>query len=309
MDVKPVLVLRIAPAAFVFLWSTGFVGAKYGMQGAEPATYLTLRFMVAFFLLASLALALKAKPLPRPIDYWHAVVVGFLVHVVYLGGVFAAIYHGLPAGVSAIIVSINPLLVAFLGHCYLGERLSWLNKSGLVLGLAGVVMVVGGDALPYAQGTFSSSSHVLAVLLCVASLLGMSCGTLYQKRYCANFDLLTGTAVQYIGAMVLLSVPMLLFETRQINWTPGVLGAFIWLVIALSVCAILLLMLMIKHGEANRVASLFYLVPGLAGLETWLLFDERLSVVGCGGILLCMLGVYLARHTSSDNKFAIQDKP
>lgn len=283
------VLLRAAPAVFVFLWSTGFVGAKYGMAGAEPFTYLSLRFFIAFVLIAMLAVLFHSRWPRNPVEYFHVAVVGCLIHGIYLGGVFAAVYHGLPAGISAIIVSISPLLVAIAAAYWLDEKLSKMNRIGLVLGFVGVILVIGGDHLMH------EDASVLGVILCVASLFGISIGTLYQKRYCSQTDLICGTSVQYLAAAVLLSVPMFVLETREINWTAEVLGALIWLVVALSVIAVLLLMLMIKHGEANRVASLFYLVPGLTSLETWILFDETLSIAGVCGILLCMFGVYLAR--------------
>ena len=287
------LLLRVAPAVFVFLWSTGFVGAKYGMSGAEPFTYLALRFFIAFGLLGFLAVLIKSKRLQTPLDYVHAAVAGCLIHGVYLGGVFTAVYHGLPAGISAIIVSISPLLVAIVATVWLGEKLSVVNRVGLVLGFIGVVLVIGVDTL------FLKDGNELGVILCIASLFGISIGTLYQKRYCNDSNLISGTCIQYLAASLFLAIPMLMLEHREITWTVEVVGALIWLVMALSVVAVLLLMFMIKHGEANRVASLFYLVPGLTSVETWLLFDETLSIIGVGGIVLCMLGVYLARRTEN----------
>ena len=282
-------ILRFAPALFVFLWSTGFIGAKYGMSGAEPFTYLTLRFFIAFVLIAFIACLFRAVWPVRRTEYVHHAVVGCLVQGVYLGGVFAAVYHGLPAGVSAIIVGLSPLVTALAAWAWLGEGINRVNVVGLLLGFVGLLCVIGGDQLMASEATASG------VLLCLASLFAISLGTLYQKRFCADADLLSGTAIQYLSATALLALPMLLLESREIQWTAEVLGALLWLVLALSVVAVLLLMLMIKHGEANRVASLFYLVPALATLEAWLLFDETISLTAIFGIVLCTVGVYLAR--------------
>lgn len=278
---------------FVFLWSTGFIGAKYGMSGAEPFTYLALRFFIACGVIALLVPLFKSRWPGSFTDCFHLAVVGCLIHGVYLGGVFSAIYYGLPAGISAIIVGVHPLLTALIASRWLGETLNYINRLGLVVGFIGIVCVVGGDQI------LETNTHIIGVWLCLASLLGISIGTLYQKRFCNDTDLLSGTAIQYFAATVLLAIPALISETGEIDWNAEVLGALLWLVLALSLVAVLLLMLMIKHGEANRVASLFYLVPALTSLETWILFDETLSVVALYGIILCMLGVYLARRQAS----------
>ncbi len=288
--------LRAVPALFVFLWSTGFIGAKYGMSNAEPLTFLAVRFFIAFALMALLISLLQSKWPRRIIQYCHLAVVGFLVHCLYLGGVFVAIYHGLPAGISAIIVSIHPLLTAFIAANYLTEKISKVNYIGLALGFIGIVLVIGSSQL------LSDNASLFGVSLCFASLIGISIGTLYQKKFCGEIELLSGTSVQYLAAMIFIAAPALFLEDNIIVWSVDVVGALIWLVIALSIIAVLLLMLMIKNGEANRVASLFYLVPALTSLEAWFLFDETLSIRAICGMILCMIGVYLARMQSTTAK-------
>ena len=281
--------LTAVPLAFVFLWSTGFVGAKYGMTGAEPFTFLSLRFFIAAVLVAVIAFIYRSRWPNNPIDIAHACVVGCLVHGAYLGGVFAAIYHGLPAGISAVIVGLHPLLTACIASKWLNESLSKANIVGLLLAFVGLLMVVGTDELR------SADNYLLGLALTIAGLLGISIGTFYQKRYCQSLDLMSGTSIQYLAATAMLCIPAFALETREIDWTPSVLGAMVWLLLALSVVAVLLLMFMIKHGEANKVASLFFLVPALTSLETWVLFDETLTTLAICGIILCMLGVFLAR--------------
>ncbi|MEM7293600.1 MAG: DMT family transporter [Pseudomonadota bacterium] len=287
------LIVLAIPAVFVFLWSTGFVGAKYAMGDAEPYTFLSLRFFLAFVLLVIIGVFTRSH-WPRDWrPYAHLAMVGFLIHGLYLGGVFAAVYHGLPAGISAVIVGLHPLLTAVIAAGWLKETVSRQNVVGLVIAFVGLILVLGGDGLLGADAT------TYGVILCFGGLLGISLGSLYQKRFCGSFDLVSGTSIQYLAAAALLAIPAFAIETREITWTAQVIGAMVWLLIALSVVAVLLLMYMIRHGEANRVASLFFLVPALTPLETWILFDEALSALAICGIILCMLGVYLARRTES----------
>lgn len=262
------------------------------MSGAEPFTFLSLRFFIAGVLIACIGFFLSTRWPRSPLAYAHLAVSGALIHGVYLGAVFAAIYHGLPAGISAVIVSLHPLLTAAIATRWLGERLTLWNVAGLFIALFGLVLVLGGEKLLEMPATTSG------IILSVAGLFGISLGTLYQKRFCTDFDLLSGTSIQYASATLLLLIPALLIETREISWTPAVFGAMLWLVVALSLIAVILLMFLIRHGEANRVATLFYLVPALTTLETWLLFDEQLSVQAICGIILCMGGVYLARSSA-----------
>ena len=283
------VVVACIPFLFVFLWSTGFVGAKYGMSGAEPASFLALRFLLAGLMLLVLGVFLGSRWPGSLREIVHSAVAGILIHGVYLGGVFAAIYHGFPAGVSAVIVGVHPLVTAFLAARILGEKLSVLNVAGLLLATLGIVLVIGADSLTL------DGLHGWGISLSVAALFGISVGTFYQKRYCSEADLLSGTSIQYFAAMFFLLVPALALERNEFHWTPPVVGALLWLVIALSLIAVLLLMYMIRNGEANRVASLFYLVAPLTALETWILFDEQLSWLAVCGILLCVGGVYLAR--------------
>jgi drug/metabolite transporter (DMT)-like permease len=274
----------LAPALFVFLWSTGFVGAKYGLPYAEPFTFLALRLLIAGGLLAVAASFTRTR-----IDRAHAgraAVSGLLLHATYLGGVFWAIAHGTPASVSAVVVSLQPVLVSALALPLLGERLVRRQWAGLVLGVTGVVLVVAPD--------LGGAVPVAGLVACVAALAGGTGGTLWQKRYGDGIPLLWGTCVQYSAATVVLAAASLAVEHQHIEWTGKFVGALVWLVLALSIGAILLLLLLLRRGTASSVSSLLYLVPPATALEAWLMFDETLAPVSIVGVGVTALGVALA---------------
>lgn len=285
------LALVIMPVLFVLLWSTGFIGAKFGLPYAEPFTFLFVRFVLTVALLIPLVMLLKGN-WPRSPRLWgHIAVSGLLVHGAYLGGVFYGIDLGMPAGLASLLVGLQPLVTAALAGPLLSEHLSRRQWLGLVLGLVGVGMVLSSKLAPD-NGLFDGFG--IGALSCVLiALAGISCGTLYQKRFCTGMPLLSGTVVQYLAAGTALGVGALLFETRRIEWTLTFALTLAWLILILSIAAILLLMVLIKRGEASRVASLFYLVPPVTALEAWWLFDEALPPVALLGMAVAILGVVM----------------
>jgi drug/metabolite transporter (DMT)-like permease len=281
------LLSRLAPGLFVVLWATGFVGARYAMPWAEPFTFLTLRFSCAFLLFVVLAFAFGAKwAFGR--SAFNAAVAGFLMQGVYLGGVFWAIHRGMPAGLAALIAGLQPLITAILAGAFLGDRVLARHWAGIATGFAGVAVVVTPDLGARAGGMTAATLGA-----CVIAVLGMSVGTIWQKRH-GGSDLITGTAWQYLGGLAPMIAGALLFEDRHVILNGELVFALVWLVIVLSVGAILLLMLMIREGEVAKVASLFYLVPAVTAIMTWALFDERLTALQIGGMLVTCLGVALA---------------
>lgn len=278
--------VAVAPAVFVLLWSTGFIGAKYGLPYAEPFTFLGLRLLVAAGLLALLAVLFRA-PAPRGrAQYGRSAISGVLLHTLYLGGVFWAIDHGFPAGVSAVVVSLQPVLVAALGRPLLGERLSPLQWGGLVLGIAGVVLVL-------APGLSAGGLTAAGLVSCLVALAGGTLGTLHQKRYGDGIPLLSGTAMQYAAASLVLLVAAFATETRTIEWTGEFVLAFGWLVVVLSLGAVLLLLYLLRAGSASGVSSLYYLVPPATAIEAYLLFGEDLAALSLVGIAVTTVGVAL----------------
>lgn len=269
----------------MLLWSTGFVGARLGLPHATPFAFLTLRLSIASLLLGLLAVVTRS---PRPASgrqVRDAAAVGIMLHAGYLGGVFWAISRGVPAGISAVVVSLQPVLVSVLAVRLLGERLARRQWLGLALGLGGVIIVVApgtGGALPPA-----------GVVACVVALLCGTMGTLHQKKHGGSIPLLSGTAVQYAAAAGVLLLLMLTTEDPSIRWTPAFTIAMTHLVLVLSLGAVLLLMLLLRRGTASSVSSLFYLVPPAAALEAYLLFDERLSALSLLGVAVTVTGVFL----------------
>lgn len=281
--------LAAMPGLFVLLWSTGFIGAKLGLPYAEPMTFLVLRFAIVTVLLAVFA-GLTRAPWPQ---HWkqaaHIAIAGLLLHGVYLGGVFASIFHGVPAGISALIVGIQPLLVAAAAGPVLGERVTARQWLGLVLGLSGVILVVW-TKLDLGIGT--AWGYALSVI----ALFGITIGTLYQKKFCPSIDLRSGTAIQFAATTVMLVPFALLYETRQVQWTGEFLFALGWLCIVLSLGAITLLFILIKRGAASTVSSLFFLVPPCTALVAFFLFGETLSLLALLGMGVTMVGVALVNR-------------
>jgi drug/metabolite transporter (DMT)-like permease len=274
----------VAPALFVLLWASGFIGAKFGLPYAEPMTFLTVRMTAVVFLLGLIVLV--TRPLwPSPRGALHSAVTGLLVHGCYLGGVFVAIDHKLPAGLAALVVSLQPVLTATLANRFFGEQVILRQWLGLALGLIGVYLVV--------LGRTEGAAPPLAWAAAAVALVGMTVGTLYQKSFGGGIDWRTGFIIQYAAAGVLFALGAVLFETMQVSWSGEFLFAVVWLVLVLSFGAIWLLYFLIRHQAATRVISLFYLTPPFTALMAWLLFGERLDALALLGMAVCAAGVAL----------------
>jgi drug/metabolite transporter (DMT)-like permease len=279
------------PALFVFLWSTGFIGARLGLPYAGPLTFLTIRYVLAAGLLTMAAVIMRA-PWPHRInDIGSYAAAGLLVHAVYLGGVFVGISLGVEAGVCALIVSLQPLLVASFAGLLLGERVSPRQWVGLVLGLSGVALVL-------AQKLGRGIGESMGALACVAALLGITAGTLYQKRHGGSMDLRTGGAIQFIAAGLLTAPFALIFEGGRVLWSGEFLFALLWLVLVLSIGAVSLLYLLIRRGAAASVSSLFFLTPLCTALIAWPLFGETLGPAALLGMAVTVAGVTLATRST-----------
>lgn len=278
--------LQSMPGLFVLLWSTGFVGAKYGLPYAEPLTFLLLRLASVVALMLPLALSMRAA-WPRSLtQVGHVAVVGVLMQGGYLAGVFYSIHLGMSAGVSALIVGLQPILTAFASAPLFGERLHARQWSGLMLGFVGVLLVVTG------RSALSGITPVTLALSLLA-LVSITAGTLYQKRYCGAVDLRTGSVIQFCAAGLVLLPLALTFETMRVHWSVEFIGALAWLVLVLSIGAISLLYILIRKGAATKVASLFYLVPPTTALMAYAMFGETLTPVAMAGMVLAAIGVAL----------------
>ena len=278
---------RVFPLFFVLLWSTGFIGARLGLPHAEPLTFLLLRYLAVICLMTALSVITRAPWPQHPRDWLHIGMAGLLMHGTYLGGVFIAISKGLPAGVTSLVVGVQPLLTAVGAGWFLGEAVSRRQWAGLLLGLGGVGLVVA-DKL---GATFTAQ----ALLPAIVALVAITAGTLYQKRFCPAFDWRTGSVAQFVPTAVVTALLAFFTESFRVEGTGEFFFALGWLVLVLSIGAISLLNWLIRHNNAVNIASLFYLVPPSTALLAWLLFDETFSVRALCGMGVAVWGVYLAR--------------
>ncbi len=279
-----------APAVFVLLWSTGFVGARLGLPYAEPLTFLLLRFACVCVVLLLAAIVLRS---PWP-SSWREIrriaYVGLMIHGLYLGGVFSAIKLGVPAAIAALIVGLQPVLTALAAGPYLGERLRGRGWLGLGLGLLGVVLVL-------AEKLSFEGADLYGIAFALVALLGMTAGTLYQKRHGGGMNLITGSFVQF-AAVGLAYLPVaLVFESMRIDWTGDFVFALVWLTLVLSIGAISLFHLMIRRGAAAKVASLFYLTPAVTAVLAYMIFGDTLPSLAIAGMLVGAIGVYLVTRS------------
>jgi drug/metabolite transporter (DMT)-like permease len=278
---------RAAPALFVVLWSTGFIGTKYALDSLEPLTMQTIRMSLVVILLGTFAML--ARPTwPDRAGVMHSIVASILVHGFYLGGTAVAISLSIPAGLSSLIPGLQPVLTSTLANRFLGERVSPLQWCGLLLGLSGVILVLH-------NRNFEGQS-LLGWAASGVSLISITIGTLYQKRFCGHIDWRAGNLIQFMAVTVFFALGALLFETRHVVFTPSSIFGVVWLAIVLSCGSIGVLYWLIRHSAATKVASLFYLVPAVTALMAYILFDERLDALSIVGMVVCAAGVVLVNR-------------
>jgi len=284
--------IRIAPALFVLIWSTGWIVAKYAAPFADPLTFLSVRYAMAALVVGAITCLVRAEwPRTRG-AVLHALMSGVLLHTLYLGSVWWAISHGLPAGVSGLIAAVQPLLTAALAAPLAGEKLRAIQLSGIAIGFFGVMGVIAPKL-----GLVSASSLTglgLPVIINILGMVSVTFGTFYQKRFVASGDLRVITVLQYVGAFCT-TVPLaLLLEPMRFEWRIETALALAWSVIVLSIGAVGLMLLMIRRGAVSKVAALIYLIPPTAALQAFAMFGETLSLVQVGFMMLAAFGVYLA---------------
>ncbi len=275
------------PLFFVLLWSSGFIVAKFGLPYAPPLTFLVMRFLGVLLFLAPAVLLLRA-PWPKG-KIWQIALAGVLVQAGYLIGVWCAIKLGMPAGLSALIVGMQPILTAFAAPL-IGEKVLPRQWLGLLFGISGVALVV------VAKIKLTGLS-VEAIALCVLALVSISVGTMYQKRHCPQFDLRTGTVIQFAASTIIVLPLAIIFEGltpdfAAVRWTPQFIGALLWSVFGLSIGAIFLLFALIRRSDATQVTSLMYLTPPTTAIMAWLMFGEVFNLLGVAGMVLAVTGVF-----------------
>jgi len=276
------------PLLFVLLWSTGFIAAKYGLPYAPPLTFLLYRFALVAALMMAVALATRARWPDTLAQAGHVAVSALLVHGTYLGGVFIALAGGMPAGMAAMLVGLQPLLTVAIARGWLGERVVARQWLGLSLGLAGVWLVV--------RHKLALAGDFAGLAALAVALAGISVGTLYQKRYCSHVDLRAGAVIQFAACAAVYLPLVLALEQAPVRWTPEFAFALGWSVVVLSVGAISLLYWLLRHGAAANVAGLFFLVPAVTALMAWAMFGETLDALAIAGMVLITAGVALARQ-------------
>ena len=285
VDLRGVKLSRFAPVLFVLLWSTGFVGAKYGLPYADRFIFLSVRVLIAALILFVIAALMKSPIAIGTSAITRSSLIGFFLHACYLGGVFYSISKGLPAGVAAVVTSLQPVLVSLLAVKVLGEQLKARQVVGLILGFIGVVLVLG--------PSFEQDIPASAVIGILVALVGSTAATLLQKKIGADVPLISGTAYQYLASGLVLALAAIATGGVRIQWSGQFIVAFVWLIAVLSVGAILLLLWLLNTGSAASVSSLLYLVPPATALEAFFLFGEKVNTQGFLGIGITALGVWL----------------
>ncbi|HVV43103.1 MAG TPA: DMT family transporter [Nitrobacter sp.] len=278
---------RAAPVVFVLLWSTGFVGTKYALSGAEPLTYLAIRMVLVVILMAGIV-AIWRPRWPSLSQMGHSAVAAILVHGFYLGGTAVAIAHSVPVGLSALIPGLQPILTSTIANRWLGERVTWLQWIGLLLGLAGVVLILHGRPMTGEVGWGWFASGV--------SLVSITLGALYQKRFCSAIDWRSGNLVQYFAATIFFGAGSYLFESGTVQWTREFVLAVVWLAVVLSIGSISVLYWLIRHHGATQVASFFYLVPAVTAVMAFILFGEKLDALSIFGMTACAVAVVMVNR-------------
>lgn len=274
------------PAAFVLLWSSGFIAAKIGLANADTLTFLSLRYALVTVLMTCVALSMGASWPKSWRDIFHIAVAGSLLQALYFGGAWLAMGLGVGAGVTALIVCMQPILTAAVVGPLLGETVTHRQWAGLILGFAGVALVV---AQKLSQGLGTLEGMIWAFV----GLVGITTGTLYQKRFCADMDPRSGPAIQFLTATLLIYPVSLVFEEGLIHWTPEFVASLLYVAVFLSLISMALLTVLIQRGAVSKLTSLFFLVPPVATLFGYLVLDEEIGRTALFGMAVAVCGVVL----------------
>lgn len=286
------LFIRAAPGVFVVTWSTGWIAAGYAALYADPLTFLAVRHALAAAALAAIALAFRI-PWPRqPRAILHAAIAGTLLNGFYLAGVWWAVRHGVPAGLSGVIAALQPIMTAALAPALLGERIGARQWFGIALGFIGLCVV----SAPKLAGLDASAfiEALIPFIVNVLAMLSVTLGSFYQKRFASKGELIPVTALQFAGALIVTLPLAFLIEPMTIIWNQTIILTLIWSVLVLSIGGVCLLVFLIRRGAVSRVAVLIYLVPPVAALMAFAAFGETLSALQIGGLALTVAGVRLA---------------
>lgn len=279
--------LVFAPATFLAMWSTGYVAAKFGLGYIEPMTFLALRFACVVTIMAALFLVLR-PPLPKSRAEWmHLAIVGFMLQSMYFGMCYMSFTAGLSVGTLALILSLQPIIVALVAPRWSGETIGWRRWAGLVLGLSGAVIVI------VARSEIAAPSAI-GFLFASLALFGITGGSLWEKRYGVSHHPVTSNLVGFTVGLVGVMPFMVAFETMEIIWTWQLVGSLVYLIIASSLIGVGLLLAMIRAGEVSKVSALFFLVPPMAATVAWVVLDEVMPPMAWIGMAVAGAGVFMA---------------
>lgn len=282
---------RIYSITFVLLWASAFVSAKFGMTASGPFSFLFVRFAIVSVIFFGIAVVMKSVWPTRQL-LMPTMLAGVLMHGVYLGGVFFAISKGTPAGIASLIVSIQPIITAFLALIFLSENIRRVQWLGIATGMAGVIMVIYprlGGAIP-----------LIGLISCLVAVNAMSVGTIIQKRYLGQVDLVAGNTLQAVAAAGFYGLLLMTVETYYLEWTLEVTLSMIWIITTVSIGAITILMILIRSGQMAATSSLFFMVPPVSALMGYFFFGETLGIIGMIGVAVASFGVWLVNKPAKE---------
>ena len=293
------------PVLFVVLWSSAYIAIEFCSAYVEPATFVVIRNEITALILFFIVLWKRIEWPKRGIDIIHCSIVGVLINGVYAGGLFSSIYHGIDIRLCAIILSLQPIISVLLSGVFLREKITKRKLFGMLSSLVGVTIIIlegGSEANQFTTpdiAGLNAGFSPFAVSLCVLALLAISAATIVQKKYCSEANVLPSVCIQYASAAMFMIPIAVVYETMEIDWNLSFILGLSWLIIFVSIGAMSLLMILIKRGEAGSVANLFYLVTPLVALTSWILYNEKITSVSLGGMLLCIVGVFVVNYSST----------
>ena len=289
MSTNKPLWLVLAPGIFLFMWSTGYVAAKFGLGYIEPMTFLALRFACVVAIMALLYVVIR-PPLPKTAAEWmHLAIVGFMLQALYFGMCYMSFNAGLSVGTLALILAMQPIIVGLVAPRWHGESVGWQRWAGLLLGLTGAVIVI------VARSEISAPSAI-GFLFAASALFGITGGSLWEKRFGVSHHPVTANLVGFSAGLLGILPFMLAFESMKVIWTWQLAVSLVYLIVASSLIAVGLLLAMIRAGEVSKVSALFFLVPPMAATFAWIVLDEVMPPLAWAGMVVAGLGVFIATN-------------
>jgi drug/metabolite transporter (DMT)-like permease len=279
--------LVFAPSIFLFVWSTGYVAAKFGLGFVEPFTFLVLRYGLIVLIMTALFVVLRPKLPKTAMDWGHLAIVGVLMQAVYFGFCYMAFNSGMAVGTLSLLLSLQPILVGLIAPRWSGEAVGLKQWLGLVFGLLGAVIVI------LARSDIEPPT-ILSFTFAFLALVGITSATLWEKRFGTSHHPVTANFVGFAAGLLGVLPFMFIFEELSVTWTWQLIISLFWLVIGSSLIGVGLLWAMIRAGDVAKVSALFFMVPPLAAFFAWIVLDELMPPLAWVGMGVAALGVYIA---------------